>query len=96
MAKGYIIGHLNITNPEAFKTHYASKIPSLLEVHGGRILVRGGNVTYYEGDKADIDVVVEFSDVASARAFISSESYKEIEPARKENSEGLFMIIEGV
>jgi len=96
MSKGYVNGHLKALNPEAFKTQYAAKIPPMIEAHGGKFLVRGGNVVYSEGEKADIDVVAEFSDVAAAEAFLSSDAYKAIEPARKENTTGPFMIVEGV
>ena len=85
-----------MTNPDAFKSEYASKIAPMLEAFGGRFFVRGGNVPYGEGEKADIDVVAEFPGVAAAQAFLSSGSYKEIEPARTENTIGQFMVIEGV
>jgi uncharacterized protein (DUF1330 family) len=96
MSKGYIIRHLKIINSDAFKSEYASRIAPMLEAFGGRFLVRGGTVSHAEGEKADIDVVAEFSDVAAAQAFLSSGSYKEIEPGRTENTTGQFMIIEGV
>ena len=85
MSKGYIIGHLKMITPDAFKSEHASKIAPMLEAFGGRFLVRGGNISYSEGEKADIDVVEEFPDVAAAQEFISSESYKGIESARTEN-----------
>ncbi|PPR11830.1 MAG: hypothetical protein CFH41_00705 [Alphaproteobacteria bacterium MarineAlpha11_Bin1] len=96
MPKGYIIGHLNIQNMEAFRVGYASKVGDLVSEVGGKFLVRGGNVAYREGDKADLDVVAEFPDIGTAEAFLASDSYKAIEPARKENTTGLFKLVEGV
>ena len=55
------------------------KVPAIISEFGGAFLVRGGDVPYREGDKADIDVIVEFPDLASAEAFLASDSYKEIE-----------------
>jgi uncharacterized protein (DUF1330 family) len=96
MAKGYIIGHLNVKDMAAFGAGYAMKVPAVISEFGGAFLVKGGNVPYCEGDKADIDVIVEFPDLASAEAFLASDAYKEIESVRKEHTTGPFMIVEGV
>ena len=96
MVKGYIIGHLNVKDMAAFGTGYAMKVPAIISEFGGAFLVRGGNVRYREGDEADIDVIVEFPDAASAEALLASDAYKEIEAIRKEQTTGPFMIVEGV
>jgi uncharacterized protein (DUF1330 family) len=96
MPKGYVIAHLNVTNPDAFMAGYASKIQGVVEKSGGKFLVRGGNVSYAEGDKAGLNVIVEFPDVAAAHAWLESDAYKEITSARSDNSSGQFMIVEGV
>ena len=80
----------------AFGAGYAMKVPAIISEFGGAFLVRGGDVPYREGDKADIDVIVEFPDLESAEAFLASDPYKEIEAVRKELTTGPFMIIEGV
>jgi len=68
----------------------------MLEAFGGRFLVRGGNISYSEGEQAEIDVVGELPDVAAAHAFISRDPYKELKPARTENATRQLMVIEGV
>ena len=96
MTKGYIIGYLNVKDMAAFEAGYAMKVPAVISEFGGEFLVKGGNVPYREGDKADIDVIVEFPDLASVEAFLASDAYKAIESVRKEQTTGPIMIVEGV
>ena len=96
MTKGYVIAHLNMSNPDAFMAGYGSKIQGVIEQFGGKIPLSGGVVSYAEKENAHLDVVVEFPDVAAARACLESDAYKEIKSARTNNSSGQFMIVEGV
>jgi uncharacterized protein (DUF1330 family) len=96
MSKGYIIAHLNIQKKAAFGMGYALKVERIISEFGGKFLVRGNNVPYAEGDKFDIDVIAEFPDLALAQACLASNSYKEIDPHRKDNTTGQFMVVEGV
>ena len=41
MPKGYVIGQIDVTDPEAYK-EYAAKVPATIAHFGGRYLVRGG------------------------------------------------------
>ena len=75
---------------------YGSKIDGVISQFGGQFLVRGGDVSYAEEDKADFDVIVEFPDVAAAQACLDSDAYKEIKAARTNNTTGQFMLVEGV
>ncbi len=60
-------------------------------------LVRGGNISYIEGEKlGDLDVVVEFPDRASALAWERSSEYQAISPGRTQNAITNFIIIDGV
>ena len=65
MPKGYVIAHPNITNPEKF-AEYGSKAAHVIEQYDGQILVRGGDVSYREGDSTDLNVVIEFPSLAKA------------------------------
>jgi uncharacterized protein (DUF1330 family) len=95
MPKGYIIAHVTITNAEKFEADYASKAGAIVEQYEGRFLVRGGPVSFREGDTADLDVVVEFPSVEKAEAFANSIEYNAIVADRKNNSTGSFIIVEG-
>ena len=96
MAKGYVIAHFKFTNLDAFMTGYGTKIDGVISQFGGKFLVRGGNVPYAEEDTADFDVIVEFPDIAAAKACMESDAYGEIKGARTENTTGQFMLVEGV
>jgi uncharacterized protein (DUF1330 family) len=49
MPKGYIIGMVTVTNPEAYKP-YMQQTGELVAEYGGSYLVRGGDKTVVEGD----------------------------------------------
>ena len=96
MPKGYVIAHPNLTNPEKFVSEYASKVADVIEQYDGQILVRGGDVSYREGDSTDLNVVIEFPSLAKAMEWKNSAEYKAIESGRKDNMTGMFIVIEGV
>ena len=64
MPKGYVIAHPNLTNPEKFVSEYGSNIVDVIEQYSGQILIRGGDVSYREGDSTDLNVVIEFPSLA--------------------------------
>ena len=75
MTKGYVIAHLNMSNPDAFMAGYGSKIQGVIEQFGGKIPLSGGVVSYAEKENAHLDVVVEFPDVAAAHVCFKSYAY---------------------
>ena len=48
----YIIGRIEVTDPEAYK-EYIAKVPDTVQRHGGRYLVRGGASEVLEGSMPD-------------------------------------------
>jgi|TARA_B100001146_G_C15771946_1_gene260426 uncharacterized protein (DUF1330 family) len=97
MPKAYVIAHVTFTNQEAFMSDYASKVGAIVNDCGGRFLVRAGEVSHAEGDQlGDISVVIEFPDRESAHAWNNSLQYREIVPARDQNANINFMIVDGV
>ena len=48
MPFGYVISHVDVTNPEKFEK-YRSKVPQVTEGYGGQYLARGGNQKGLEG-----------------------------------------------
>ena len=64
--------------------------------HGGRFIVRGGEVAALEGDAPSGRVVViEFPSLDAARAFYESPEYKELIPIRQSASSARFFLVEG-
>ena len=97
MPKAYVIAHVTLTNAELFGSEYGSKVKATVDAFGGQFLVRGGEVSYREGEPiGDIEVVIEFPDRAAAIAWEESEQYQSILPGRTNNSVGKVVIVDGV
>ena len=97
MPKAYVIAHVTVTNQERFKAEYGSKVGATLDAFGGSFLVRGGEVSYQEGESlGDINVVIEFPDRAAAIAWEESEQYQAILHGRTDNTIGNVAIVDGV
>ena len=54
---GYLIVELEITDAAKFEK-YRELVPAIIEKHGGRYLVRGGNTETLEGDWSPKRVIV--------------------------------------
>ena len=97
MTKAYVIAHLSLTNPDRFRSEYMLKVGAVTESFGGKYLVRGGDISYQEGESlGDRTVVIQFPSRDAALAWESSEEYQAIVKARTENSTGTVIIIDGV
>ena len=97
MPKAYVMAHATLTNAERFVAEYGSKVEETIHAFGGQFLVRGGDISYREGDKlGDVDVVVEFPDRKSATGWMESEQYQAILPGRTDNAKTYFIIVDGV
>ena len=48
MPKGYIIGHIKVTDPDGYPEYVARDTP-ILQSHGARFIVRGGQSETPEG-----------------------------------------------
>lgn len=93
---GYLIAHLDVTDPEGFEA-YRAKVPAVIAQYGGRYLIRGGAVEAVEGDwTVPRLVVLAFDSVAQARRFYDSPEYQAILPLRLNASKGTVVFAEGV
>mgnify|MGYP001451087498 CR=1 FL=1 len=98
MPKAYVIAHVKLKNSEMFMAEYASKVGGTVESFGGKFLVRGGEVSYQDGEPLgeDINVIIEFPDRAAALSWQNSSEYQEILPARQAYANVHFMIVDGL
>ncbi len=94
MPKGYWIGHITVTDAEAYKEYVALDTP-VIERFGGRFLVRGGQSIAPEGAFHERHVVVEFPDYETARACYESEEYQKAAEIRRATSSSAIVIVEG-
>jgi len=93
---GYLVAHLEITDPEAFKA-YQVAVPPVIAKFGGRYLVRGGAIDAVEGDwPAPRLVILAFDSTDQARRFYDSPAYQEILPLRLAASTARLAIVEGI
>ena len=96
MAKGYLVVHLDVTDPEKFE-QYRAKVPATIAQYGGKYLIRGGDMETMEGDAMPPrTVVLEFPSVEQARTWYHSPEYQEIVGLRLGASTGQAQLVEGI
>ena len=96
MAKGYWIScYREVKDPDALAA-YAELAGQAVAQHGGRMLVRGGQVTAYEAGRANRTVVVEFEGYKQALAPRESEAYAAALDRLEGAVERDFRVVEGV
>ncbi|OUW00605.1 MAG: hypothetical protein CBD16_06325 [Betaproteobacteria bacterium TMED156] len=96
MPKAYVIGQNTIKNLDKYKL-YAEKVPKTLVQFGGKFLSRGGDTLILDGEPAGKrNVIIEFPDIESAKAWYFSSDYQKIVTERKDNATGYLIISEGV
>ena len=65
--------------------------------HGGRFIARGGAMTVLEGDwDPQRIVVIEFDDIAAARAWYESDDYAPLRELRRSASKTNIVVVEGL
>ncbi|SFB06338.1 Uncharacterized conserved protein, DUF1330 family [Poseidonocella pacifica] len=94
MAKGYIIGHITVTDPEAYK-EYVERDTPILEGLGGRFIIRGGQAEVKEGETLQRHVVIEFPSFQAALAAYDSPEYQEVAAIRYKTAESVILVVEG-
>ena len=89
----YVIVDVKVTDPEQYK-QYMALTPGAIESAGGRFMVRGGQHEVLEGSwQPTRMVLVEFPDMAAARAFYDSAKYREARTKRADACEFFNMVV---
>lgn len=95
MAKGYWIAHVDVHDPERYKLYVEGARQAFID-HGANFLARGGEHQVMEGDIIGArHVVIEFKDLATARACWNSPIYQAAREHRLASSRGGIVIVEG-
>jgi uncharacterized protein (DUF1330 family) len=95
MPKAYVIVDVQITDPERYDAYRVLAGPAV-EAAGGRYLARGGTAEVLEGDRVpNRIVIIEFDDLAAARAWYDSPAYVEARAVREGAAVGSFIAVEG-
>lgn len=91
----YWIAHVTVTDPERYR-EYQALAPAAFARFGGRFLARGGEADVLEGPEQARHVVIEFPDLAAARACYASDDYRAARAARDGAAEVALVIVDGV
>ena len=93
--KGYVIAEAEVTDPALFE-EYRKGVPETVAAFGGRFIVRGGAITVAEGDwQPKRLAVLEFPDVAAAKAWYASPAYAPLLAMRERAARTRLIIVEG-
>jgi len=92
----YVIFQADVTDPEQYERYKARSGP-VVSAAGGRFIVRGGEVDVLEGEApSGRTVLIEFPDMASARAWYDGEQYSEARALRQDAARARVFIVDGV
>ena len=96
MPFGYVISHVDVTDPEAFEK-YRSKVPLVTRGYGGTYLARGGDQKGLEGPPplGDRTVIIRFPSYERAIEWYNSNEYGELIKLRQAGSNAALMVVEG-
>lgn len=95
MPKGYILGHVTVNDPEAYK-EYVEKDTPILEALGGKFVIRGGQSETMEGETLQRHVLIEFSSYEQALKAYNDPAYQEVAEIRRHNADSVIVVVEGV
>jgi uncharacterized protein (DUF1330 family) len=95
MPKGYIIGHITVRDPEAYKEYIERDTPILKRL-GGVFVVRGGQSDIVEGEAYARHVVIEFPSYADALKAYHDPEYQEVAKIRQNTADSTILVVEGV
>jgi uncharacterized protein (DUF1330 family) len=92
----YVIVDMNVTDQDQYANYRPLAQASIAEA-GGRYLVRGGEVEVLEGEAApNRIVIVEFSDLETARNWYDGPGYRSARVEREGAASATFLLVEGV
>ena len=94
MPKGYIIGHITVKDPEAYKEYVVRDTP-ILQALGGRFIVRGGQSHVMEGESLLRHVVIEFPSYEAALTAYNDPEYQAVADIRRRTADSVIIVVEG-
>ena len=92
----YLVARIEVHDEAGF-AEYRAQVTPVIAAHGGRYLVRGGAMDVVEGAAPPGRlVVVEFPDMAAARAFYGSAAYAPVLRLREASARSEVVLVYGV
>jgi uncharacterized protein (DUF1330 family) len=92
----YVIASVTEAHDDEALAEYRRRNSEAVAAHGGRFLVRGGDMQVLEGTWSPLRVVViEFADAETARAWYESSAYQEAISIRQGASTTDLILVDG-
>ncbi len=91
----YWIAHITVTDPARY-AGYQAVAPAAFAAHGARFLARGGDHATVEGATFDRHVLIEFPDMAAARACYASAEYTAARAHRTGACVAMIVMVDGL
>jgi len=95
MPKGYIIGHITVNDPDAYK-EYVEKDTPILQRLGGEFVIRGGQSQVMEGSAESRHVVIAFPSYQAALDAYHDPDYQEVAKIRHRTATSTILVVEGI
>lgn len=95
MPKGYVIARVEVSDAEGYKKYVEGSTHAVAKF-GGRFIVRGGKAETMEGQGMSRNVIIEFKDLDTARAYYQSPEYQASREHRLGGADFNLIIVEGV
>jgi uncharacterized protein (DUF1330 family) len=94
--KAYVIAAETMKDEAVFAT-YRKEVPATIAAFGGKLVVRGGQLTTLEGEWPHPRlVIIEFPSRAAAEGWYRSPEYQKIMPLRLNSTVGNLIIVDGL
>jgi uncharacterized protein (DUF1330 family) len=92
----YVLADVRAVRDLEALVEYRRRNTDAVANHGGRFLIRGGELELLEGDwPTQRIVLIEFPDAAAARAWWESDEYAPLKAMRREASDTNIVLVEG-
>jgi uncharacterized protein (DUF1330 family) len=92
----YVVVQIDVKDPDRYE-EYKRLAPSSIAEHGGKYLVRGGQLETLEGDWSPKRfVILEFESLERAKQWWSSEQYKPAKKLRHSTAHSQMIVVEGL
>jgi uncharacterized protein (DUF1330 family) len=93
----YVIGDVRDARDAEALAEYRRRNTPTVERHGGRFLIRGGELELLEGEWDTRRIVlIEFPDMAAARGWYESEEYAPLKAMRQSASDTNIILVDGL
>ena len=92
----YLIAEVNLKRPEKYQ-EYLEKVPEIVSSYGGKYIVRGGEISYHEGEwRPKRMVVIRFPNRKKALSFYESDEYKKFKKVRLRTTDSNLILVDGL